>query len=161
MISCDEIKNISFRKSLFGGYKPQEVDAFLDDIQTSYEEILRENRNLSLNVQKLEKQLQKFYDEESSIKNVLLNLKKATDQALYDAGEKAKGLIAESMKKSDEMISKAKKEVLYHQSISDNLKKESERLKKSLENIYLQHLEIMKKFPRVGTLRNENESSES
>ena len=81
MLSIEEIKNASFKKARFGGYKAQDVDSFLDDIQTSYEEMMRENRNLALTVQKLERELKKFRDEESSIKEVIVNLKSITEKS--------------------------------------------------------------------------------
>ena len=82
MLTSDDIKNISFRKAAFGGYKPEDVDAFVDDIQLSYEEMMRENQNLTLTVQKLERTLKKFYSEEDSIRQVLLDLKTITEKSL-------------------------------------------------------------------------------
>ena len=42
MLSLEDVRNVSFRKAKFGGYKPEDVDAFIDDLQISYEEILHE-----------------------------------------------------------------------------------------------------------------------
>ena len=43
MLSIDDVKQVSFRRANFGGYKPEDVDAFVDDVQDSYEKILEEN----------------------------------------------------------------------------------------------------------------------
>ncbi len=147
MLTSDDIKNISFRKAAFGGYKPEDVDAFVDDIQLSYEEIMRENQNLALTVQKLERTLKKFYSEEDSIRKVLLDLKTVTEKSLNEAKTKASDIISEATNTSEALISEAKKKVAFEEEIAENLKKESTRLKCCLEKIYEEHLKIIKKIP--------------
>ncbi len=147
MLTSDDIKNISFRKAAFGGYKPEDVDAFVDDIQLSYEEMMRENQNLTLTVQKLERTLKKFYSEEDSIRQVLLDLKTITEKSLDETKTKASNIISEATNTSEALISEAKKKVAFEKEIAENLKKESTRLKSCLEKIYEEHLEIIKKIP--------------
>lgn len=147
MLSSEEIKNISFGKARFGGYKAKEVDDFLDDLQVSYDELLKENRNLTLTVQKLEKEIKKFHEEEASIKDVIVSLKGITEKSLADAGKKANEVISDAAKVSEKMIVAAKKEVAAQDEILTNLKKESSNLKQQLEDIYLKHMEIIRKIP--------------
>ena len=151
LLSIEEIKNASFKKARFGGYKAQDVDAFLDDIQTSYEEMMRENRNLALTVQKLERELKKFRDEESSIKEVIVNLKSITEKSICDAETRAKEVISDASKASEKMIIQAKKEVATEKEILSRLKKESGKLKADLEDIYKKNMEIIKKIPESET----------
>lgn len=149
MLSHDEVKNISFRRATFGGYKPEDVDNFVDNIQISYEELLRERENLTKTVQKLENTLKKFYDEENSIRKVLLELKTVTEKSVNDAQIKASEIVSEANQTSEKIIKEAEQKVLIQKEISDSLKKESKRLKKCLEDLYLEHMEIVKKIPDV------------
>lgn len=161
MLTSDDIKNISFRRSAFGGYKPEDVDAFVDDIQLSYEEIMRENQNLTLTVQKLERNLKKFYSEEDSIRKVLLDLKMVTEKSLEEAKTKATNIISEATNTSESIISEAKKKVACEEQIAENLKKESTRLKNCLEKIYEEHLKIINKIPNFEIKEKSNESCSS
>ncbi len=149
MLSLEDIKNISFRRAGFGGYKPEDVDDFIDKIQTSYEEIIRERQNLNLRIQKLEETVKKFHDEESSIRDVLLNLKGITEKSLSEAETKAKDIISQAEHTSEQMISTAKEKVSVQEEISRSLKQESSRLKARLEEIYKEHLEVIKKIPSI------------
>lgn len=46
MLTIDEIKNISFRKAtLSGGYRAEDVDAFIDEVIASFEQ-LRKKRQI-------------------------------------------------------------------------------------------------------------------
>ncbi len=58
------------------------------------------------------------------------------------------------------MITEAKKEVPVQEKISENLKKESDRLKKCLDDILKQHAEIIKNLPDFKTL-SENEEEKA
>ncbi len=149
MLSHDEVKNISFRRSVFGGYRPEDVDNFVDNIQISYEELLRERENLTKTVQKLENTVKKFYDEENSIRKVLLELKTVTEKSVNDAQIKASEIVSEANQTSEKIIKEAEQKVLVQKEISDSLKKESKRLKKCLEELYLEHMKIVKKIPDV------------
>ena len=153
MLSIEDIKNISFRKAGFGGYKPEDVDNFVDSIQTSYEEMMREKQNLILTIQKLEKEVKKFYEEENSIREVHINLKGITEKSLLDAETKAKDVVSKAAKTSEVMLSNAKKEVDMQKEISENLKKESDKLRKHLEDIYSKHMEIIREIPQLESVK--------
>lgn len=128
MITIQDIKNTSFRKSVFGGYKPEDVDNFIDEVLTSYEEIEREKRNLNLVIQKLEKQVRDFHEEEKSMKEIISDLKNVIDKSISETEIKAKDIIDKASETSKKMIADAKKEVLIQEDISNKLKQESELL---------------------------------
>ena len=47
MISIDEIKNVSFRKAgMSGGYRAEDVDAFIEEVIASFEQLKKEKTNL-------------------------------------------------------------------------------------------------------------------
>ncbi len=154
MLGIEDIRNVSFRKATFGGYKPEDVDAFIDDIQISYEKILRERENLLTSVEGLKNKVNKFYEEEDSIKNVILNAQKISEKSLNDAKIKTTGMIDEATKKSEKIINEAKKEASVQAEISSKLKLETARLRKELEDIYKKHLNL------INSMSNENPDAE-
>ena len=62
MITIEELRNVSFRRANFGGYKPEDVDAFIDDMIISYEKIALENKSLNEKVQELQSRIEKFHE---------------------------------------------------------------------------------------------------
>ena len=42
MLTVDEIKNISFKKASIGGYKPDEVESFVDEVAATVEELKKQ-----------------------------------------------------------------------------------------------------------------------
>lgn len=154
VLSHDEIKNVSFRRAAIGGYKPEDVDEFVDAVQVSYDELLREKNNLVQTVQKLENTVKKFYDEENSIRKILVDLKSVTEKSVNDAQLKASEIISEATQKSESIINEAKQKAQAQEDISNKLKTESTRLKKCLENLYKEHLEIINKIPEEPVSNN-------
>ena len=46
MLTIEEIKNIAFRKAGMGGYRPDDVDEFIDDVIASFEQMKAEKADL-------------------------------------------------------------------------------------------------------------------
>ena len=60
MLSIDDVKNVSFRRANFGGYRPEDVDAFVDDVELSYSELLAEKKRLLFEIDHLNKKIEKL-----------------------------------------------------------------------------------------------------
>ena len=63
MLSIDDVKNVSFRRANFGGYRSEDVDAFVDDVELSYSELLAEKKRLLFEIDHLNKRIEKLYCE--------------------------------------------------------------------------------------------------
>lgn len=129
MLSIDDVKQVSFRRANFGGYKPEDVDAFVDDVQDSYEKILEENKNLHSEIENLRSKIDKIYAEEGAIRKVILNAQNIAESSLNQAKEKTEEIVEKAVKKSNDLIDKAKEEVKIQNQISERLKAEAVSLK--------------------------------
>lgn len=157
MLSIDDVKQVSFRRANFGGYKPEDVDAFVDDVQYSYEKMLEENKNLRNEIENLRDKIDRIYAEEGAIRKVLLNAQNIAESSLNQAKEKTEEIVEKAVKKSNDLIDKAKEEVKIQNQISERLKAEAVSLKNKLKDIYKEHMEIIGKIP--GDVRAENDDS--
>lgn len=157
MLSIDDVKQVSFRRANFGGYKPEDVDAFVDDVQDSYEKMLEENKNLRNEIENLRDKIDRIYAEEGAIRKVLLNAQNIAESSLNQAKEKTEEIVEKAVKKSNDLIDKAKEEVKIQNQISERLKAEAISLKNKLKDIYKEHMEIIGKIP--GDVRAENDDS--
>lgn len=147
MLTVDDIKNASFRRANFGGYKPEDVDAFIDDVQVSFEQLIAEKEELLSKVKDLSAKVDKFYEEDNSIKSVILNAQKIAEKTLDDAKSRTSDMINSAAEKSEKMINEAKKKVSISAEISDKLREESSKLRKQLEEIYEKHMKIIRDIP--------------
>lgn len=147
MITIEELKNVSFRRANFGGYKPEDVDAFIDDMLISYDNVIEENKKLKEKVAELQSRIEKFHEEDNSIRNIILNAQKIAENSLDEAKIK-----------TTEMVNKAKEEVSAQFQISEKLKIECSKLKKHVEEVYRKHMELINSIPSDAKDMNKSDS---
>jgi len=147
MLSLEDVKNVSFRRAKFGGYKPEDVDAFIDDLQISYEEILRERDEMIEKMRKMKSFVDRFQAEDVSIRDVILNAKNIAEKSLSEAKIETQNIITNAKKSSKKMIDEAKKEVNVQNEIAERIKTESSKMKEKLADIYKSHMELINNIP--------------
>ena len=99
MFTAEEIKNVGFSKSM-SGYKPEEVEIFLDKVAADYlnfEKIINEYK---AEVDRLQGEIDSAEHSKNSIQSVLLSAQKLAEQ-----------IVSEANAKSDEMIRNAEANV--------------------------------------------------
>lgn len=92
MLSSADIKNITFSKSM-GGFKPEEVDIFLDRVEADYLHFEQMLSQYQSKVEDLESQIENYKNSQNSIQNVLLSAQKLADQIVNEAKEKSEEII--------------------------------------------------------------------
>lgn len=92
MFTAQDIKNITFSGS-FKGYKKEEVEAFLDNIEADYINIERVINDYKSQIEELQNKINEFENAQDSIQNVLLNAQKLADQIVNEAKEKSEEII--------------------------------------------------------------------
>ena len=100
MFTAEEIKKVGFSKSM-SGYKPEEVEIFLDKVAADYlsfEKIINEYK---AEADRLQGEIDSAEHSKSSIQSVLLSAQKLAEQ-----------IVAEANAKSEEMIKEAEDKVV-------------------------------------------------
>ncbi len=92
MLTASEIKKIEFSKSI-NGFKRDEVEVFLDTVESDYLQFERIIKDYSLKIEQLEAQINDFKVSQDSIQNVLLNAQKLADQIINEAKEKSEEIV--------------------------------------------------------------------
>ena len=88
MLSANDVRNITFSKQV-GGYRREEVDVFLDKVESDYENYERTVRELNARIHELENQISESKSSEGSIQNVLVSAQKLADSIIAEAKEKS------------------------------------------------------------------------
>ena len=95
MLTSAEIKKIAFTKTI-NGYKRDEVDVFLDTVESDYLQYERMINDAKQRIAQLEAQIGDFKDSKDSIQTVLLNAQKLADQMITEAKEKSEEIVAKA-----------------------------------------------------------------
>lgn len=93
MLTAADVKNITFSKAM-GGFKPEEVDVFLDKVEADYvrfEQIIKEYQ---ATIENLNKEIEGYKFSQNSIQNVLVSAQKLADQIINEAKEKSEEIVS-------------------------------------------------------------------
>jgi len=89
-----EIRHIKPAKTLLRGYKRTAIDALLDEIAMSFEDVWRERADLADKVEQLEEDLVRYRELETLLRTTLVSAEKAA-VTLKDQARKEADLIVE------------------------------------------------------------------
>ena len=110
MLTIDEIKNISFRKAtLSGGYRAEDVDAFIEDVIASFEQLKKEKTNLVHKIDRLATRLEEYRADEETVRNALLTSQKMSDACIKEAKDKAARILRDAEEKAQALSMEANK----------------------------------------------------
>lgn len=110
MLNPDKIKEKEFQTTGRGSYRADDVDSFLAEVSSSYEQMFKENGELVKKISLLANKVEEYKKDENSLKEALLAAQKLADKIVADAKEKIKSDLADAQDKVDGMLSSAKGE---------------------------------------------------
>jgi len=88
MFTPQQIDQISFSRSTFGGYDMQQVDEFLEPLTEDYVTLYKENALLKSKMRVLVGKLEEYRKSEASMKEAVANAQKAADKMILEAEAK-------------------------------------------------------------------------
>lgn len=96
MLTIEDIKQVSFRKAGFGGYKPEDVDAFIDQVLITMEQLKKEKSDLVKKMDILATRVEEYRADEDAVRNAMLASQRVADSTIKSAKAKAAQIIEES-----------------------------------------------------------------
>lgn len=109
MLSANDVKSVTFSKQV-NGYRREEVDVFLDKVESDYENYERMIKEMNAKIHELETKIADNENSQGSIQSVLLSAQKLADNIVAEAKEKS-GKIVEEAKASLENFKSREKEL--------------------------------------------------
>lgn len=126
MFTAEEIKNVSFSKSM-SGYRTEEVEVFLDKVEADYQSFEKVINEYKAEVLRLQAEIDNAEHSKNSIQSVLLSAQKLAEQ-----------IVADAKAQSDEMINEAQVKVAEINAIAEErvarFELEATERKSNLEN---------------------------
>ncbi len=110
MYTANDVRNIRFSKQM-NGYKQEEVDVFLDGVETDYQQYESKISELNALVTKLKKENEELTISQSGLQNVLVSAQKLADQIVEDAKQRAEEIIVEAKVRSNEIVESTKEQI--------------------------------------------------
>ncbi|MBQ1411618.1 MAG: DivIVA domain-containing protein [Clostridia bacterium] len=153
MLTLNEIRNVNFRKSNFGGYRAEDVEAFIDEVQLSYDSLLKENAELLKRLESLTAKLEEYQMEEDSIRNALMNAQKVGDASLRDAKHKAEIILKDATIKAEKIVSNAQMEIHRERDVIERMQRDIADFKARLLKSYKDHLTLINSIPSEDIMR--------
>ena len=121
MLNPDAIQNKEFEQSVLGGYRRDEVDAFLDELEADYRKLYTENAELVEKLKACVAKIEVYKKDEEFLKTAIINVQKLNETTMREielkekevevsSKEKAAAIIAEAEAKAGDIIQKAEEE---------------------------------------------------
>ena len=161
MLTLNEIRNVNFRKSNFGGYRAEDVEAFIDEVQLSYDSLLKENAELLKRLESLTTKLEEYQREEDSIRNALMNAQKVGDASLRDAKHKAEIILKDATIKAEKIVSNAQLEIHRERDVIEKMQRDIADFKARLLKAYKEHLTLINSIPNEDIMRQDTRDAVS
>lgn len=92
MFTVDEIRNVRFSRAI-RGYKDDEVDVFLDKVESDYLGFERKIKEQEEKIDALNNELSELKNSQSSIQNVLISAQNLAEKIVKEAKEKSEAII--------------------------------------------------------------------
>ena len=158
MLTIDEIKNISFRKAtLSGGYRAEDVDAFIDEVIASFEQLRKEKTNLVHKIDRLATRLEEYRSHEETVRNALLTSQKMSDACIKEAKEKAARIIRDAEEKAQLLVADANKMTALEKENYLALQSDAVNLRNELIELYSNHIKTIDDLPTSADVQQSRE----
>jgi len=110
MLNPSQIRSRHFSSTARGTYRSEEVDAFVEEVAVSYEQMFQENAELVKRLNQLAERVDEYRKDEDSIRSAILTAQKVADQITREAQISAQTKTDEADAYYDELVAKAKAE---------------------------------------------------
>jgi cell division initiation protein len=136
--------------TVFRGYDKYQVQTFLDDIIKNYELLLRKSQKTQEENRRLNEQIAYYQKIEETMNRAIYTAESAGDQIKKNARTEADQLINEARRNASRIINDALLKAERAQNHADQLKRNTNVLKRRLRQIIQNQLEVIDEMDRVN-----------
>ena len=146
MLTPETIASRRFDKQM-GGYKQDEVEAFLQQVAAEYARVLREKEELEQKMDVLAEKVEQYREDEDSLRSALIGAQKLGDSVIRESKAKADYILRDAREKANQLMENAQKSIEKEQMALIKMQKEVTKFKNRLLTLYRQHLEMISALP--------------
>lgn len=170
MITAMEINTKRFEQAK-PGYKPEEVDEFLNQLADQISGMIKEKEDTEKKIEVLVESIRRYKADEEALKDAMIGAQKQARAVMEEAKSKADAIISEAQQKAEQIISAANvkaDEIIGSTAV--RAQREQETLEKmqaavsdfksNLLSMYKSHLELITSLPESDAEEKEETSEE-
>ena len=135
--------------TVFRGYDKYEVQSFLDEVINNYDALLTKSKRTEEENQKLKEQIAYYQRIEETMNRAIYTAEQAGDQIKSTARHEAENLISEARHNASRIINDALLKAERAQNHADQLRRNTEVLKRRLRQIIENQLEVINEIDNV------------
>lgn len=144
MITPLDIENKKFSRKMVNGYDVEEVDDFLDELTTDYEQKCRDISEKDRKIAQLEKDLVHYKAIESTLQNTLVIAQSTADEVKNTAKQQAEQIIKEAEGSAKMSLDSLNQTLVLKQKEKDEMEKQFDIYKAKMESLLISQLELIK-----------------
>ena len=170
MLTVKDINEVSFGKAGFSGYRPDDVDRFIDEVADSFTQLLGErddavarlkeltaknaelsskNAELQEKLSVLAKKVESYREDEDGIKEALLSAQRLAKSNVQEAKDKAEIMLQDAQESARQILEKAKADAsvtaVEYANQTEAKREELEEMKRQVSAFRSSLLEMYKK----------------
>ena len=149
MMTPDSIANKRFDKAM-GGYRQDEVDAFLEQIANEFRALQAEKDDLEKKVEVLANKIEEYREDEDSLRSALIGAQKLGDSVIRESKSKAETILLDAKVEAAKIVETAQRNVEIEQTALVTMKKEVTKFKNRMLTMYRQHLDLIATLPEYA-----------
>lgn len=149
MMTPDSIANKRFDKAM-GGYRQDEVDAFLEQIANEFRALQAEKDDLERKVEVLANKIEEYREDEDSLRSALIGAQKLGDSVIRESKSKAETILLDAKVEAAKIVETAQRNVEIEQTALVTMKKEVTKFKNRMLTMYRQHLDLIATLPEYA-----------
>ena len=142
----ENLAHPQFSKGL-SGYKTEEVDSYIEKVLETIKDLKDQNEVLEEKIGVLAESLQKYREDEDSLREALLGAQKMGDSIIKNANNKAEITMREASVKAAHIVEEARRKVEDEKDELIRVQAAAADFKAKLIELYREHIELVTRIP--------------
>lgn len=138
---------VEFGKAMAFGYRTEDVDEFVTTAIELVKSLQKENQELTEKLAVLAQSLEKYREDEESLRSALIGAQKLGDSILKDSRSKAEVILREATTNADHIVEEAHARLEREKADYDRLKAEVATFREGLFDLYKSHIDQISRLP--------------
>lgn len=147
MVIPDKFFDIEFNKAMAFGYRTEDVDEFVTKAVEIIKGLQEENQELTEKMAVLAESLEKYREDEESLRSALIGAQKLGDSILKDSRSKAEVILRDATTQADHIVEEAHARLERERAEYERLKEEVASFREGLFDMYKSHIDQITKLP--------------
>lgn len=147
MVVPEKFFDVEFSKAMAFGYRTEDVDEFVTKAIEIIKALQEENQELTEKMGVLAQSLEKYREDEESLRSALIGAQKLGDSILKDSRSKAEVILRDATTEADHIIEEAHARLDRETAEYERLKEEVSAFREGLFDMYKSHIEEISRMP--------------